>query len=133
VYEFAPTVTVTGKSCLTMYAASASKIVLSNAITLPYYGLLDELEVLPATVELLELLPRLLLLDDCELLDIVLSLDDDCDELESVLSLLELLLLAELELFELLDSELDELELLSAEIPPISRHEAAPAVCDAQI
>jgi hypothetical protein len=112
-----------------MNAASASNIVLSKAIKLTY-GELLELEVLPAAVELLELLPRLLLLLDCELLDIVLSLDDDCDELDSVLSLEELLELAELELCELELLELLELELLSAAIPPISRHDAEPAECD---
>jgi len=84
--------------------------------------------VLPATVELLELLPRLLLLLDCELLDIVLSLDDDCDELDSVLSELELFELLLLSLLELDEFELDDELLLFAVIPPISFQTAAPAV-----
>ena len=108
----------------------------------PLYGLLLELDVLPATVELEELddvLPACVELDELDELDSELDeLDDELDELDDIV-LSELDELDELEVLPatvlLLDElfELDELELealeLSAAMPPISRQTAPAAVC----
>jgi hypothetical protein len=87
----------------------------------------DDDDVLSACVELDELLLLESLLDELLLLD-----DEELDIVESEL------LLDELSAFDVLDDdELDELdepllELLSAAMPPMSRHTAAPDACERQ-